>query len=306
MKLISLLNALPASVAQGLIWAVMAIGVYITYKILDFADLTVDGSIATGGAVTVMMILSGANPYVALLCAFVVGMAAGLITGLFHTALGIPPILSGILTQIALYSINMRILDGKSNQAASVDKYDLIISSRYINHAILVGAIFVVVLIAILYWFFGTELGHSLRATGNNPNMARAQGININFNKMLALVLSNGLVALSGGLLSQYQGYADVKMGQGAIVIGLAAVIIGDVLFGRIFRNFAFKLLGVGLGAVIYYVVIAVVLWLRLPSNDLKLFTSLLVAVFLAFPRIKELVQSKMRYHTQHNQDGGQ
>lgn len=306
MKLISLLNALPASVAQGLIWAVMAIGVYLTYKILDFSDLTVDGSIATGGAVTVMMVLGGVNPYVALLCAFCAGMAAGLVTGLFHTALGIPPILSGILTQIALYSINMRILAGKSNQAASVDKYDLIISSRYINNAILFGLIFVVVLVAVLYWFFGTELGHSLRATGNNPNMARAQGININFNKLLALVLSNGLVALSGGLLSQYQGYADVKMGQGAIVIGLAAVIIGDVLFGRIFRNFALKLLGVGLGAVIYYVVIAVVLWLRLPSNDLKLFTSLLVAIFLAFPRIKEMVQSKMRYNSKNNPYGGQ
>lgn len=297
-----LFNAIPGSIAQGLVWAIMAIAVFLTYKILDFSDLTVDGSIATGGAVAVMMILGGMNPYLALLCAFGAGMLAGLATGLFHTLLGIPPILAGILTQLGLYSINIRIM-GKPNQAVSVDKYDLVISLREIPTAICITGVLVVVLIAALYWFFGTELGYSIRATGDNPNMSRAQGINTSFNKVLGLMLSNGVVALAGGMLAQYQGNADVKMGQGAIVIGLAAVIIGDVLFGKIFRNFALRLLGVSFGAIIYYIVIAFVLWLGLSSQDLKLFSALTVALFLGLPYIKSNYLPKLKRLLQGGRD---
>ena len=247
MNIMALFNALPGACAQGLIWGIMAIGVYITYKILDVADLTVDGTMCTGGAVCVMMMLNGYSIWISLLCAFIAGMLAGLITGIFHTFMGIPAILAGILTQLALYSINLRIL-GSANQAISVRKYNLLISLMYIPRAIWISAVFVVALIVILYWFFGTELGSSLRATGCNQHMARAQGINTNFNKVLGLMLSNGIVALASALYSQYQGFADINMGRGAIVIGLAAVIIGDVVFGKIFRNFGFKLLGVALG----------------------------------------------------------
>lgn len=288
MNITSLLHMLPGNIAQGLIWGIMAIGVFLTYKILDYADLTVDGSIATGGAVCAMMLLAGVPPVPALLCAFAAGMVTGLVTGLFHTLLGIPAILSGILTQLALYSVNMRIM-GKSNQPVNGDNFgfDLLLTSKDIPMAILTVLLLTGAVIGLLYWFFGTELGASLRATGANPNMARAQGINTGFNKVLGLVLSNGLVALAGGLLAQFGGNADVKMGQGAIVIGLAAVIIGDVLFGRIFRNFALRLVGVVLGAIVYYMVIAVVLWLGLTTTDLKLFSALIVALFLALPHLK-------------------
>ena len=280
---VALLNALPGSVAQGVLMGIMAIGVYITYKVLDFADLTVDGSLCTGGAVAVMLIMKGISPYVALLAAFAVGMLAGLLTGFFHTVMGIPGILAGILSQLGLYSINMRIM-GKSNQAVSVDKYDLVVSLRYITMAIAVGLIFVVVVIGILYWFLGTEIGSAVRATGCNENMARAQGINTNVGKIIGLVLSNGLVALSGALYAQYNGNADINMGRGAIVIGLASVIIGEVLFGKIFRNFALRLFSVVIGCVIYFAVIALVLQLGLSTTDLKLFSALIVAVFLAIP----------------------
>lgn len=267
----------------------MAIGVYITFKILDFADLTVDGSLALGGAVAVMLILNGYPPYVVLIISFISGILAGLITGLLHTALGIPDILAGILTQIALYSINLNIM-GKSNQAVSVDRYNLVVSLRYISHAILIGVIFLVIIIAILYWYFGTEQGFTIRATGCNENMARAQGISTNKSKVLGLALSNGLVGLSGGLIAQYQGNADVNMGRGAIVIGLAAVIIGEVignaLLGK-YMNFALKLLFAAIGAVIYYAVITFVLWLGLPSQDMKLFSAIVVALFLAVPYLK-------------------
>ena len=286
MNFTSLLNALPGSVAQGVIWGVLAIGVYITYKVLDYSDMTVDGSMATGGAVAVILMLRGVNPYLALLAAMAAGMLAGLVTGLFHTVCGIPAILSGILTQLGLYSVNMRIL-GKSNQAISVDKFDLIVSLRYIPEAVLTGAIFCVVLIAVLYWFFGTEVGHSIRATGANPNMARAQGINTNTNKVLGLVLSNALVGLAGGLYAQYQGSADVNMGRGAIVIGLAAIIMSEVIFGRLFRNFALKLLAVVFGSILYFAIIALVLQLGLSTTDLKLFSALIVALFLAMPHVK-------------------
>ncbi len=284
----ALLNALPGATAQGLIWGLMAIGVFITFRILDVADLTVDGSIATGGAVAVMLIRAGWNPWLALLCAFAAGMLAGLVTGLFHTRCGIPAILAGILTQLALYSINLRIMESKSNQAVGVDKYPLLVSQRYVrdlalNNPLPLLLVFTAALIALLYWFFGTEKGCSIRATGANLNMARAQGINTNNNIVLGLMLSNGLVAFAGGLLAQYQGSADVNMGRGAIVIGLAAVIIGEVIFKRL-RNFSLKLLSVSIGAVIYYIVLQLVLQLGLNTNDLKLFTALIVAVFLGVP----------------------
>ena len=286
------LGSLPGAAAQGIIWGIMAIGVYLTYRILDFADLTVDGSFGTGGAVLVMCTFSGMNIYVSLLFAFLAGCFAGLATGIFHTVFGIPPILSGILTQLALYSINLDIM-GKSNQTLSVDKYNLIISMRFINKSIIVGLIVTAVIVAVLYWFFGTELGHSIRATGNNQNMAKANGINTNVNKVITLVISNGIVALSGALLSQYQGFADINMGRGAIVIGLAAVIIGEVIFGKIFKNFALRLLSAVIGGIIYYILITFVIAVGLPANDLKLFSALVVALFLGIPYWKNKVTLK-------------
>ena len=289
MNIMALISALPGAAAQGLIWAIMAIGVYITFRTLDIADLTVDGTMCTGGAVCIMMMMNGHNVWVAMLAAFIAGMLAGLATGFLHTFMGIPAILSGILTQLALWSVNLKIM-GKSNQALNVDKYNLLVSLRYIKgvpifkNTIVIVAIMIVVLIAILYWFFGTELGCSIRATGCNSNMARAQGINTNFNKVLGLMISNGLVALSSALLAQYQGFADINMGRGAIVIGLAAVIIGEAIFGRIFRNFALTLLSVGFGAVIYYLVLQVVIWLGVDTDLLKMFSAIVVAIFLAIP----------------------
>lgn len=283
-----LINALPGAISQGLIWGIMAIGVYLTYRILDIADLTVDGSFATGGAVGVMCILSGWNLWASVLMAFVAGVLTGAMTGFFHIFMGIPAILAGILSQLGLYSINLKIM-GKSNQSVNVNNTDLLISLRWVkelalhNPLITVGII-IVVLIAILYWFFGTEMGCGIRATGANINMSRAQGINTSFNKILGLMLSNGLVAFSGALLAQYQGFADVNMGRGAIVIGLAAVIIGEAVFGKFFKNFALKLLAVVLGSVIYYIVVQTVITLGLDANLLKLLSALIVAVFLAIP----------------------
>ena len=270
----SLMNALPGAVAQGLAWGIMAIGVYITFRILDVADLTVDGSLATGGAVCVMLNRAGVNPWLAMLCALVSGMLAGLVTGLFHTRCGIPAILAGILTQLALYSINLRIMGGKANQAVSVDKYHLLLSQRYVrtlslDNPLPLLIVLTAVIVAALYWFFGTEKGNSLRATGANPHMARAQGINTNANIVLGLMLSNGLVALSGALLAQYQGSSDINMGRGAIVIGLAAVIIGEVMFGKLSRSVGVKLLAVSVGAIVYYIVLQIVLQIGLNTNDL-------------------------------------
>lgn len=286
------ISAIPGAVAQGLIWGIMAIGVYITFRVLDFADLTVDGTLATGGAVLVITMMNGMNVYVALLLSFIAGCVAGLVTGVLNTLLGIPPILAGILTQLALYSVNLRIL-GKSNQALSIYKYHVLASMTDITKAIIIVAIFVVAIIAILYWFFDTELGHSIRATGCNQNMSRANSINIKFTKIVALILSNGLVALAGGLLSQYQGFADVNMGRGAIVIGLAAVIIGEVIFGKIFKNFALRLLAVAFGGIIYYIVMQFVINLGLNTDDLKLLTAVIVAIFLGIPYIKSQYAQK-------------
>ncbi|MBD5154118.1 MAG: ABC transporter permease [Oscillibacter sp.] len=313
--MLAFIGALPGAVSQGLIWGIMAIGVYITYKILDIADLTVDGSFCTGGAVFVVLFGSGINIWLALLAALAVGMLAGLVTGLLHTACGIPAILAGILTQLGLWSVNLAIMGMKANVAINIidqtnlDK--LLVSLRFVQdvakgtrpfyrHPILVVGLFTVVVIAILYWFFGTELGASLRATGANPSMARAQGINTNVGKVLGLMISNGLVALSGALLSQYQAFADASMGKGAIVIGLAAVIIGEVLFSKFFSNFALKLLAVSLGSIIYYVVIQAVVSLSgIDTNYLKLITAVIVAIFLAVPYWKE------RYFTKRTQKGG-
>ena len=282
--LTSLLNSLPGAAAQGLVWGIMAIGVYITFRVLDVADLTVDGSIATGGAVAVMLIRGGMNCWLALLCAFASGLLAGLVTGLFHTKCGIPAILAGILTQLALYSVNLRIMGGKANQPVGVDKYDLVVSQRYvrdlsISNPLPLLLVITVVTVVALYWFFGTERGCSVRATGANI--------------VLGLMLSNGLVALSGGLLAQFQGSADVGMGRGAIVIGLAAVIISEVTFGKIFQNFGLKMFAVSLGAVIYYFVLQIVLQLGLNTNDLKLVSALIVAVFLSVPYWKGKVAHK-------------
>ena len=283
-------NALPGNIAQGLIWGIMALGVYITFRLLDFADLTVDGSFATGGAVTVMMTVNGHNIWFSLLCACLAGLLAGLCTGLLHTKLGIPPILAGILTQIALYSINLNIMDRHANQALSVDKYNLIITSRSLTSAIIIGILFAAAIIAVLYWYFGTEQGSAIRATGCNPAMSKAQGINIDNMKLIGLSLSNAIVALSGGLLSQYSGFADVNMGRGAIVIGLAAVIIGEVIGDAILgkhMNFMTRLIFVVIGGIIYYIVMQFVISLGLNTDDLKLLTAAVVAVFLGIPYIK-------------------
>ena len=289
MQIMSLITALPGAAAQGLIWGIMAIGVYITFRILDIADLTVDGTLCTGGAVCIMMMLSGHNVWVSMLVATGAGLLAGLATGIFHTFMGIPAILAGILTQLSLYSVNLKIM-GKANQAINVDIFNLLVSLRRVKgvaltqNTLFIVAIMIIILIAVLYWFFGTELGCSLRATGCNPSMSRAQGINTDRNNVLGLMLSNGLVALSGALLTQYQGFADINMGRGSIVIGLAAVIIGEAIFSRIFRNFALKLLSVVFGSILYYLVLQIVIWMGIDTDLLKMLSALVVALFLAFP----------------------
>ena len=295
-----LLSALPGAVAQGLIWGLMAIGVFITFKVLDLADLTVDGTMATGGAVCIVMMTHGANVWVAMLCAFLAGMLAGLITGILHTCMGIPAILAGILTQLALFSINLRIMDKKANVAINPDNYKLLVSLRNvkkvtIENPIFVAAVFTIVVIALLYWFFGTEIGSAMRATGNNEAMIRAQGVNTNWTKLLALTISNGLVGLSGGLVCQSQKYADIGMGTGAIVIGLAAIVIGDVLMGRL-RSFGSKLTSAVVGSVIYFVIRAVVLRMGMNANDMKLLSAVIVAVALCVPVVVRKWRLKKAY----------
>ena len=290
LSLLKLVKNLPGGIAQGLIWGIMALGIYITFRLLDVADLTVDGSFTTGGAVTVVLILAGWPAWAALVVATLAGLLAGLVTGLLHTKLGIPAILAGILTQLALFSVNLHIMGMAANKAVSVDKYSLVLSLRYVPAAILTGAIIALALVSVLYWYFGTEQGSAIRATGNNPAMSRALGINIDNMKLLGLSLSNGIVALSGGLMAQFQGFADVNMGRGAIVIGLAAVIIGEVVGAALLgkrRNFYGTLSFVVVGGVLYYLVIVVVLWLKLNTNDLKLFTAVVVGLFLAVPYLR-------------------
>lgn len=300
-------QALPGNIAQGILWGIMALGVYITFRILNFADLTVDGSFATGGAVTAVMLMNGASIWVTMPVAFLAGLTAGLVTGLLHTVLGIPDILAGILSQISLYPINLHIMDKFSNVPIKVDKYGvvatfdsansdninlmgLMITSRDVYMAIVVAAIFAIVIMAVMYWYFGTEQGSAIRATGANPKMAAAQGINISLDKIIALCLSNGLVAVAGSLVAQYQGFADVNMGRGSIVIGLAAVIIGQVIGEALFKkhfNFIVRLIFVVIGGVLYYFVMGIVLWLKMPPEDLKLFTAIIVAIFLAIPYLR-------------------
>lgn len=286
------LSSLPGACAQGLAWGIMALGVYLTFRILNISDLTVDGSLATGGAVCIALMTAGVNTGLAILAATASGMLAGLVTGLLHTKCGLPAILAGILTQLSLYSINLRIMGGRANLPISVDKYRLLVSQRFVrnlapSNPIIVFVILITALILLLYWFFGTELGSSIRATGNNVNMAKAQGINTNKNIVLGISVANGMVALAGALIAQYQGSADVNMGRGAIVIGLAAVIIGEVVFGKLFANFSLKMASVVIGAVIYYVVLQIVLTMGLNTNDLKLISAAIVAVFLAIPYFK-------------------
>lgn len=294
MDITALLNVMPGAVAEGLIWGIMGIGVYITYKILDIADLSVDGTMGLGGAVCIMMLLSGKPMWLSMLVATLAGMLAGLATGLFHTAMGIPAILAGIITQFGLWTINLRVLDGKANVAISSRNYKLMVSSGnlkgvpFYRNTIFVVAICVVLIIGILYWFFGTERGSAMRATGCNPNMSRAQGINTNVNKVLGLMISNGIVAFASALLSQYKSSVDVNQGRGAIVIGLAAVVIGGAIFDKLFKNFALKLLAVVFGGIIYYAVMRVVLWLKVDADLLKLLQALIVAVFLAVPYWKK------------------
>ena len=294
----NLMRGLPGGVAQGVIWGVMALGVYITFRLLDIADLTVDGSFTTGGAVTAMLILAGCPAWAAILAAVAAGVLAGLCTGLLHTRLGIPAILAGILTQFALYSVNLRIMGMAANKSVNPDKFPVFITSRHVPQAILVGVLIAAVLVAVLYWYFGTEQGSAVRATGSNPAMSRALGINIGSMKVLGLALSNGLVAFAGGLMTQYQGFADINMGRGSIVIGLAAVIIGEVVCDAIFRkgsNFSIRLGFIVVGGVLYYIVMTVILWLKLNTNDLKLFTAIIVAVFLAVPYLQAQSHSSFK-----------
>ena len=298
LSLLKLIKNVPGGVAQGLIWGLMALGVYISFRLLDAADLTVDGSFTLGGAVAVMLILGGCPAWLAVLCAVLAGILAGMCTGLLHVKLGIPIILAGTLTQFSLYSINLRIMGMAANKALSVDKFDLLLSSRYIPSAILTAAIIAVALVTLFYWYFGTQQGSAIRCTGSNPNMSRAMGIDIGAMKILGLAISNGIVALSGALMAQYQGFADINMGRGAIVIGLAAVIIGEVLGKGILGkrlNFYGSLSFTVIGGIMYYIVVVVVLWLKLNSNDLKLITAVIVALFLAVPYLREQKKSSFR-----------
>ena len=301
----ALLRACPGGVAQGLIWGIMALGVFLTFRMLNFADLSVDGSFATGGAVCIMLVLNGWNPQLAMIIALIAGLIAGLITGLLHTKLGIPDILAGILTQISLYSINLNIM-GRANQAVNINQVSFYITSnaKFLGRTIAIVAIAAVVIIAVIYWYMGTEQGSAIRATGTKPHMARAQGINTHTMKVIALALSNGLVALAGAMLSQYQSFAAVNMGRGAIVIGLAAVIIGEVLCDAVFRkgcSFYVRLGFVVLGGVIYYIVYVFVLWLKFPADDMKLLTAIVVAIFLAVPYLKEKSRSSFAHLAKQN-----
>lgn len=302
------LSALPGNIAQGIIWGLMGLGVFLTYKLLNFADLSVDGSFATGGAVTAIMLINGQPIWLALIVAVIAGLLAGLVTGLLHTLLGIPDILAGILTQIALYSINLNIM-GKSNLPISYRNYSLVISASNINMAIIIGLVIAAIIIAAMYWYFGTEQGSTIRSTGSNPAMSKAQGININVAKVIALALSNGIVAFSGALFAQYQGFADINMGRGAIVIGLAAVIIGEVLSDALLKkhtNFIVRMVSVIVGGVLYYIAMGIVLWLKMPTDDTKLFTAVIVAIFLAAPYLRNKAKTSFKKVAKQNAKNAQ
>ena len=295
LNFLDFLGRLPAAAAQGLFWGIMALGVYITFRILAIADLTVDGTFATGGAISAVLILKGWTPWATVGAALVLGLLAGAVTGLLHTKLGIPAILAGILTQYALYSINLAIMSFKANTAISSTTRNMVMSGLDVNGSLLVCGVIVIVLIALMYWFFGTEIGEAIRATGTNQEMSKAQGINIDRMKVLGLALSNGLVAVAGSLSSQYSGFADVNAGRGSIVIGLAAVIIGEVVGNAILGkklNFAGHLAFVVVGAILYYVVYTLILWLKMNPNLMKLFTAIIVALFLAVPYLRSRAKS--------------
>ena len=287
------INALPYAVAQGLIWGIMAIGVFITYKVLDIADLTVDGSLATGGAVFVVLNAAGVPTILGLLIAFLAGCVAGFMTGIMHTGFGIQPILAGILTQLMLWSINYRIM-GKANQPLTSETF-VTMNIERLGFTITWMLLICVGIVAILYFFFGTELGCAIRATGNNVNMSRAQGINVNFNKVLGLMISNGLVALAGAFLAQYNGAADIKMGSGAIVIGLAAIVIGTSLISKLTSNFALTLTGTVVGAIIYFAIYQFVVNLNVKPDLLKMLSAVVVFIFLAAPYVKKNYLPKMK-----------
>ena len=281
------LASLPGAVVLGLIWGVMALGVFISYKILDIPDLTVDGSFVTGGAVCAVVIFSGGSFWIGLLLGVIAGLLCGLVTGLLHTLLGIPAILAGILTQLALWSVNLKIISitgQSSNIGISARNFTVIFSQLNVYDTLWKIAIIFVLLVVLFYIFFGTQLGASIRATGNNQKMSRAQGINTKFNVVLGLMLSNGLVALSGALLAQYQGFADINMGRGAIVIGLCAVVIGLAITKHISPNFLVRMSGVFVGSIIYYFVYQTVVFLGLDTDLLKMLAALVVAIFLGFP----------------------
>ncbi len=313
--MLTLLTSMLGAAGQGILWGIMALGVYITYKLLDIADLTVDGSFALGGCTCAVLILAGVNPVIATILAVGAGLLAGLVTGLLHTVFNIPAILAGILTQISLWSINLRIQGGKSNVPLLNDET---IISKFVGRSgqatvetaspliqrlgltqsqasLVVGVVIVVILILIMYWFFGTEIGSALRATGNNEAMIRALGVNTNSTKLLALMLSNGLVAMSGAFVAQMQKYADIGMGQGAIVIALAAIIIGEVLMKRCV-NFGLKLASAAVGAVIYFIIRAFVLYLGLNANDMKLISAIIVALALSIPTVSQKLADKKAY----------
>ena len=289
------LTSLPGALNLALIWAIMGIGVFITYKVLNLADLTVDGSFATGGIVCAVVISQGGNFALGLLLGFLAGLLCGLVTGLLHTLLGIPAILAGILTQLALWSINLKIAGGKANLALNARTMPVLVTQLNIYNSLWILVLILIAVCGILYWFFGTELGASIRATGNNPHMSKAQGINTKFNIVLGLMTSNGLVALSGALLAQYQGFADINMGRGAIVIGLCAVVIGTAIFSHVSSNFLVRLLSVGVGSIIYYIVYQTIVFIGLDTDLLKMLAAVIVALFLGIPYLQKTLIPKFK-----------
>ena len=289
------LNALPGAVAQGLIWGLMAIGVYISYKILDIADLTVDGSICTGACVCAVLIGMGVPAWVSVLVALLAGAVTGVITGLLHTKLGIPSILAGILTQLMLYTVNLLTLNGKSLLAIDPRANQLLVNMSDNTGSVISLVIIAAITIFALYKFFYTEVGLTLKSTGDNPDMSRAQGVDVNRNKVIGLAIANGIVAMAGALLAQYKGSANINDGRGAIVIGLAAIFIGLSISLKIKPNFVVSLIGVIGGGIIYYIVYNVVILMGLKTDYLKMLSALIVALFLGIPYLKATYFTKYK-----------